>query len=149
MAIECDGRVRVEARPADCFAVLAKVEGWREWARDLERATVLTRDDRGRAERVNVGVEILGQDYDATVDMAYDEEGHGVSLSLAEAPELSAMAAELRFTPSGAGSAMNFRVGMTLVSPKAPRIERMVSRKIETALTRDLVRHIERSTRQR
>jgi hypothetical protein len=36
---------------------------------------------------------------------------------------------------------------MTLVKPKADRIERMVSRKVETALSRDLRRHIERTAR--
>ena len=39
---------------------------------------------------------------------------------------------------------MRYSLRMVLVKPKADRIERMVSRKIDTALSRDLRRHIER-----
>lgn len=40
---------------------------------------------------------------------------------------------------------MSFRILMVLVKPKAARIERIVARKIDGALSRDLRRHIERT----
>ena len=45
------------------------------------------------------------------------------------------------------GDRLRYLLRMELVNPKAARIERMVSRKIDTALSRDLRRHIERDGR--
>lgn len=76
---------------------------------------------------------------------------HAGSLSVAcssppdDARNLAAMEGSFRFEPESGGARLSYRMRMVPVKPKAARIERMVSREIDTAFSRDLRRHIERS----
>src|ERR1044071_7386798 len=143
MAVECFGDVPVGASPADCFSATADLERWTEWARDLERVEVLGRGDHGRPSRVRVVADLFGKEFDATVDFHHDKAPDELRFSLVEARKLAALEGSFRFEPGSRGTRMTYRLHMVLVKPKAARIERMVSRKIDTALSRDLRRHIE------
>jgi hypothetical protein len=73
-----------------------------------------------------------------------------VTLSLVESRKLRTVDGTLAFTPTGGGGTlMAFTITANLVKPKAERIERLFARRIETMLSRDLRRHIERSNRGR
>jgi Polyketide cyclase / dehydrase and lipid transport len=145
MAIECAGDAGIEAPPAKCFAATADLERWTEWARDLERVEVLDRTDGGPPTRVRMVADLFGKEFDATVDFHHDKAPHELRFSLVEARKLAALEGSFRFEPDSRGTQMTYRLHMVLVKPKAARIERMVSRKIDTALSRDLRRHIERN----
>jgi uncharacterized membrane protein len=149
MAVECVGDVGVEAPPAVCFSAAADLERWTEWARDLERVDVLERGDDGRPERVRMVADLFGKEFDATVDFHHDKAPDELRFSLVEARKLSILEGSFRFEPEPGGTRMSFHLRMVLVKPKAARIERMVSRKIDTALSRDLRRHIERNVARR
>ena len=144
MAVDCAGDVNVEAPPAASFALAADLERWAEWARDLERVEVLERRPDGRPGRVRMVADLFGKEFDAVIDFHYDKEPGELRFSLVEAGKLAVLDGSFRFDPAGGGTRMSYRLHMVLVKPKAPRIERMVSRKIDTALSRDLRRHIER-----
>ncbi|MGH8974169.1 MAG: SRPBCC family protein [Acidimicrobiia bacterium] len=145
MAIECVGSVRIAADPGLCFARTADLGQWPEWARDMERVEVLARDGEGRPLRARMVADLFGKEFDATADFRYDKAPAAFTFSLVEARKLQSLEGMFSFEPDRDGTLMSFRVLMTLVKPKAARVERMVARKIETALTRDLRRHIERS----
>jgi len=145
MAVECDGDFGVEASPAVSFGAVAELERWPEWARDLERVEILSRDGDGRPGRVRMVADLFGKEFDAIVDFTYDPERAAIAFGLVEARKLASLQGSFRFEAATGGSAMNFRLVMALVKPKAARIERMVSRKIDTYLSRDLRRHIERN----
>ena len=149
MAVECVGAMGVEAPPGVCFAAVADLERWTEWARDLERVDVLERGAGGRPERVRMVADLFGKEFDATVDFHHDKAPHELRFSLVEARKLAALDGSFRFEPESGGTRMTYRLRMVLVKPKAARIERMVSRKIDTALSRDLRRHIERDVARR
>jgi len=149
VAIALAGTSEVAAPAPSCYAAVADSAGWREWARDLERVEVLERDSGGRARAVEVELEVFGQVYTARVAVSYDDPALAVRFGLIEAASLTELTGEIGFSPSGSEATMAYRISMTLVRTKAPRIERMVSRKIETALVRDLARHIERGHRRR
>ena len=144
MAIECVGDFGIDAPPAVCFSATAKLESWTEWARDLERVDVLGRDDDGRPVRVRMVADLFGKEFDATVAFHHDQAPDELRFSLVEARKLASLDGSFRFEPEPGGTRMRYRLRMVLVKPKAARIERMVSRKIDTALSRDLRRHIER-----
>jgi hypothetical protein len=144
MAVECIGEVGVEAPPAVCFSVTADLERWTEWARDLERVEVLERRADGRPERVRMVADLFGKEFDATVDFHHDGAPDELRFSLVAARKLASLEGSFRFAPDPAGTLLHYSLRMVLVKPKAARIERMVSRKIDTALSRDLRRHIER-----
>ena len=147
MAVECDGDVEVEAGPAAAFAVTADLERWPEWARDLERVEVLERDDQGRASRARVVVDLFGKEFDAVIAFDYAGAPDQLRFTLVEARKLASLDGSFGFEPGSGGSRLRYAIKLVLVKPKAARIERMVSRKIDTALSRDLRRHIERSGR--
>jgi len=147
MAVECVGDVGIEASPAACFSAAADLERWTEWARDLERVEVLDRGADGRPSQVRMVADLFGKEFDATVDFHHDKAPDELSFSLVEARKLATLEGSFRFEPESGGTRMSYRLRMVLVKPKAARIERMVSRKIDTALSRDLRRHIERDER--
>ena len=149
MAIECVGDAGIEAPPAVCFAATADLERWTEWARDLERVDVLDRTEGGRPSRVRVVADLFGKEFDATVDFHHEKAPDELRFSLVEAQKLATLEGSFRFEPDSRGTRMAYRLHMVLVKPKAARIERMVSRKIDTAFSRDLRRHIERNVARR
>jgi hypothetical protein len=145
MAVECSGDVEIEATPAACLSATGDLERWTEWARDLERVDVLERTDGGRPGRVRMVADLFGKEFDAIVDFVHEETPLELRFTLVEARKLAGLEGSFRFAPASVGSRMTYRLRMVLVKPKAARIERMVSRKIDTALSRDLRRHIERN----
>jgi hypothetical protein len=149
MAVECVGVVVIEASPAVCFSAIADLERWGEWARDLERVEVLDRHADGRPVRVRMVADLFGKEFDATIDFHHDKTPDELRFSLVEARKLAALEGAFRFEPGSGGTRMSYRLRMVLVKPKAARIERMVSRRIDTALSRDLRRHIERNVARR
>jgi len=148
MAVECVGDVGIEAPPVACFSATADLERWTEWARDLERVDVLERNGDGRPARVRMVADLFGKEFDATVDFDHQAPDE-VRFTLVEARKLAELDGSFRFEPESGGTRMTYRLRMVLVKPKAARIERMVSRKIDTALSRDLRRHIERDVARR
>lgn len=147
MAVECVGNVGVEAAPGVCFSTTADLERWTEWARDLERVEVVDRGDDGRPVRVRLVADLFGKEFDATVDFHHEKAPDELSFTLVEARKLATLEGAFRFEPEAGGTRLSYRLRLVLVKPKAARIERMVSRKIDTALSRDLRRHIERDGR--
>jgi len=149
MAVECIGDVGIDAPPAVCFGAAAAIERWTEWARDLDRVEVLERGDHGRPEEARMVADLFGKEFDATLDFHHDKAPDELRFSLVEARKLATLEGSFRFEPDSRGTRMAYRLHMVLVKPKAARIERMVSRKIDTAFSRDLRRHIERNVARR
>lgn len=145
MAVECFGDVGIEVPPAMCFSATADLERWTEWARDLERVEVLDRGDGGQPQRVRMVADLFGKEFDAIVDFDHEQAPRELRFGLVEARKLATLEGSFRFEPDSTGAKMTYRLRMVLVKPKAARIEKMVSRKIDTALSRDLRRHIERN----
>ncbi len=147
MPIECVCEADIKASPAACLDVAADASRWTEWARDLERVQVLVPFVGDQPMRVSIEIEILGVEKSAIVDVVADPEAHALTFGLVESPSLSEFAGGVRFRADGARTRMHAEISGTLIRTYAPRIERMASRKIETALTRDFVRFVERSRR--
>jgi ribosome-associated toxin RatA of RatAB toxin-antitoxin module len=147
VAIECTGRVQINAPPSRCFAVAADIEGYPDWADEVEKVTVLERGDEGQALRVAMEVYLFRKDFSTTLDFDHGQAPDELSFTLVESRKLRTLTGSYAFVPSGDGSTMAFRLRAEFIKPKAPRIERFAGRKIETAITRDLRRHIERQSR--
>ncbi len=149
MAIESAGRVMVDAVPEVCCSTTADFERWRDWARDVEQVTVMERTGDGRSCRVAFAVDLFGKDYSATMDFDLGATPKQLSFTLVEARKLRAASGFFQFEPAGDATLMTFRVFAELVKPKPARVERLIARRVETMLVRDLKRYIERNTRRR
>ena len=71
----------IQAEPAACHELIADVEGYPAWARDLKHVNVETRDDQGRATRVTFRVAAMGRS--ATYTLAYDHSAAPAAISWA------------------------------------------------------------------
>ena len=135
--------------PSACLAALADPTTWPDWARDLEKVKVRGTGPDGVADQVEVTVGLLGVTHKVLLALTFDTETHELVAELLESPKLKALRAVVRFEPAGRGSRFDYRLTAELSASLRDRIERMAARKVETALTRDLVRWIERGDRRR
>jgi hypothetical protein len=148
MTIESTGRAVIEAGVEACWAGATDFDHWTDWARDIESVKVL--EVVGDRRRVEFGVELVGKDYGATIDFDLSQGPAEMTFGLVEARKLRTVDGVFNFAPAGAGeTVMTFRVTANLVKEKTARIERLFARRIETMLSRDLTRHIERAERRR
>ncbi len=74
--------------------------------------------------------DLFGKEFDATVDFHHDQAPDELRFTLVEARKLASLEGSFRFEPEPGGTQCRYRFRLVLVKPKAPRIERMVSRKI-------------------
>lgn len=147
MTIESCGRAVIAAPVEACCAATVDFGQWTDWARDIESVKVLDAGREGPYRRVAFGVELVGKDYGATIDFDLSATPEKVTFSLVEARKLQTVDGIFEFSPAGGETTMTFRITASLIKPKAPRIERLFARRIETMLVRDLKRHIERGAR--
>lgn len=144
MPIECVCEARIKASPAECFAAVLDAGRWKDWARDLEQVEVVSSFGDETPMQVSIVIEIMGVQKGAIVELVRDPESHSVTFDLVESKSLDAFAGHARIRPDGSGSRMAVEVRATMTRPRGPRIDRMVARKFETAITRDFVRYVER-----
>jgi uncharacterized membrane protein len=148
MTVESRAEVVVDAPVEACYAETVDFDHWTDWARDIESVKIV--ESSGSRRRVEFGVELVGKDYGATIDFDLAGGPERITLALVESRKLRTVDGTFAFTPTASGGAlMVFTITANLVKPKAERIERLFARRIETMLSRDLRRHIERSSRRR
>lgn len=63
----------IDADPAACHELIADVDRYPEWARDLKEVTVEEHDDTGRPSEVTFRVAAMGRS--ATYTLSYDHSG--------------------------------------------------------------------------
>ena len=149
VSIDCVGHTTVDAAPEVCLAALADPTTWPGWARDLKKVKVRSTGPDGVPDQVEVSLELLGQTHRVLLALTFDPETHELVADLVESPKLEALRASVRFQPAGRGTRFEYRLTAELAESLRARFERMAARKVETALTRDLVRWIERADRRR
>lgn len=147
MAIECAGRIQIDAPPSRCFTVAADIEGYPAWAGEVEKVDVLERGPEGQVLRAALEVYLFHKDFSTTLDFDHGQAPDEFSFTLVESRKLRSLTGSYAFAPADDATLMTFRLRAEFVKPKAARIERFAGRKIETAITRDLRRHIERQSR--
>jgi hypothetical protein len=147
VAIECECQADIKAAPQACLQIAADAARWRDWARDLDQVTILSPAEAAADMRVAITISILGEEKSATIDLHTDPGTHSMTFELVESDSVSEFSGGVRFTAAGSLSRMDAKVHATLIRPRAVRIERMAARKIETALTRDFLRYVERAGR--
>ena len=149
MPIDCTVRMTLTASPATSLSALADAANWSDWARDLDRVELLPDADPAGPTLVRVVVSILGEEHDAVVEVLVDPDAGTVCVALGRSEALASLTATFGFVSEGRGTGMHGQLHIAPTQALSARVERMVSRKIETALTRDFVRYVERAQRGR
>ena len=73
MADQATQRMVIGASPQRCFDTVVDFERYTAWARDLKEATVIERDDQGRATEVAFRAAAMGRSTSYTLQYDYNE----------------------------------------------------------------------------
>jgi len=120
----------VEADPASCHALIADVEGYPAWARDLKEVSVEERDAEGRPSRVTFRVAAMGRS--ATYTLVYDHSAAPAAIAwrLVEGDIVRRLDGEYRFD-SLADEPGNTEVSYSLAVELAVPLPGFVKRRAE------------------
>jgi hypothetical protein len=143
MTDEAHEHLSVHADPADCFALASRFEDYPSWVNDVTEATVLGRDEHGRATRVKYRAAALGRTIGYVLDYDFAAAPSAFSWTLVEGDMLRALDGRYTFTADGAGTRVGYDLAVDLAVPLPGMIKRRASSFILGAALRDLRRTAE------
>lgn len=117
--------ITIAASPASLFGVVVDFPSYPEWAKDVKEATVLSRDDHGRATEVEFRASALGRSTHYTLAYDYSDAPHGLSWSMVKGDIMRAIGGSYRFAmaPSG-GTEVTYDLSIELVVPLPAFVKR-------------------------
>ncbi len=93
-------RVTIEATPDMCWDTVFAFERYPEWAKDVKRAVVLSRDGDDRPREVEFTAAAMGRSTNYTLRYDYSEAPSRLSWSLVEGDIMKTLDGSYAFTPS-------------------------------------------------
>lgn len=100
MADAATKTITIAAPPATCFEIVADVEHYPEWVKDIAEAKILAVDAEGRPYDVAYTASALGRKARYTLRYDYSEAPHALSWQLLEGDIMKAIDGAYRFEPS-------------------------------------------------
>lgn len=133
----------IEAPPDAVLAVLLDVETYPEWALNLKEATVLTRDDEGRAHEVRFRA--AGMGYSTSYTLAYDHSTpNRLAWALVEGDHTRRLDGAYELRDGGDGSTeVDYELAAELKVPLPGFIKRRTQSKITHTALRELKARVE------
>ena len=146
MADQASERMRIAAPAQRCFDVATDFEQYPRWARDVKRATVVSRDADGRAEQVAFRAAALGKSVEYTLGYDYSDAPHSFSWRLVEGGLLlRRLDGTYRFEPEGPDATrVHYDLVVDLKAPLPRAIKHRAASLIMGNALRELKRHLER-----
>ena len=135
----------IAAPPEAVLAVLLDLESYPSWARGLKEATVLSRDEEGRAHEVRFRA--AGMGYSTSYTLAYDHAGAPERLAwvLVEGDVMRRLDGEYRFIAGDGGTEITYALAVELVVWLPGFVKRRVEARIVTTALAELKRRCEGS----
>jgi len=142
MSDQATQQMHIEAPLERIWAVLTDFETYPTWARDLKEATVLQRDDEGRALLVRFRAAAMGRSTTYTLAYDWDDAPDRLPWKLVTGDIMRVLdgAYEFRETPDGTDVTYHLRVDLVIPLPGFVK-RRAEARIISTAL-RELRAHV-------
>ncbi len=144
MAEQANERISVAASPQGCYEVVIDFEKYPEWARDVKQATILKRDEGGRALQVEYRAAGLGKSFHYTLAYEYSGAPESVSWKLVEGDMLRRLDGSYHFEPEGDGTRVDYDLTVDLSAPLPGLIKRRAAGMIMGTALRELKKEIER-----
>ena len=105
MADQATEQMSVSASPERCFAVVADIERYPEWAADIKEVVVEERDDQGRPVLVTFRAAAFGRSTSYTLRYDFSEAPHILSWKLTKGDITSKLDGSYVFDPDeGSGT---------------------------------------------
>ncbi len=145
MADQASERIRIVAPAQRCFDVAIDFERYPQWARDVKRATVVSRDDQGRAHQVAFRAAALGKSIEYTLEYDFTDAPTSFSWRLVEGGMmLRRLDGTYRFEPEGADATrVHYDLVVDLKAPLPRAIKHRAAALIMGNALRELKRHVE------
>lgn len=131
MAEHTSSSITIEAAPADVMEVIADFDRYPEWSGEVKEADVLTKDDRGRAEKVRMLLDAGAIKDDYTLEYTWTGDNQ-VSWSLVKSQMLRSLDGSYRLAPLDSGKRTEVTYQLT-VDVKIPMLG-MIKRKAEKVI---------------
>ncbi|MER7791496.1 SRPBCC family protein [Streptomyces sp. NPDC097640] len=131
MAEHTSSSITIEAAPADVMEVIADFDRYPEWSGEVKEADVLTKDDRGRAEKVRMLLDAGAIKDDYTLEYTWTGDNQ-VSWSLVKSQMLRSLDGSYKLAPLDSGKRTEVTYQLT-VDVKIPMLG-MIKRKAEKVI---------------
>ena len=143
MADHASQSVTVAAPPEKCFAVASDFEHYPDWAHDVKEATVLLRDDQGRATEVEFRTSALGRSTHYTLRYDYSQAPRQMSWQRVKGDIMRSIDGSYTFAPAAAGSTeVTYTLSIELIVPLPGFVKRRAEVRIVNSV-KDLKARIE------
>jgi uncharacterized membrane protein len=100
MADQATERITIDAPPQECWAVALEFERYPEWAKDVKRAVVLSRDGDDRPSEVEFTAAAMGRSTNYTLQYDYSRAPERLAWSLVEGDIMKTLEGYYQFSPS-------------------------------------------------
>jgi ribosome-associated toxin RatA of RatAB toxin-antitoxin module len=147
MADQATQRTVISASPAEVWAVLTDFDAYPTWAHDLKQATVLTRDDEGRALDVAFRAAAMGRSTSYTLRYDYGGAPKVLAWELVEGDITRKLDGSYELMPVDSDperTEVVYHLEVELVVPLPGFVKRRAEGRIMSAALRHLSSHLER-----
>lgn len=147
MADQATQRTVISASPAEVWAVLTDFDAYPTWAHDLKQATVLTRDDEGRALDVAFRAAAMGRSTSYTLRYDYGRAPKVLAWELVEGDITRKLDGSYELMPVDSDperTEVVYHLEVELVVPLPGFVKRRAEGRIMSAALRHLSSHLER-----
>jgi ribosome-associated toxin RatA of RatAB toxin-antitoxin module len=146
VADQATEHMSVSAPPERCFAVVADLERYPEWAADIKEVVVHERDDEGRALSATFRVAAFGRSTSNTLDYDYSEAPRILSWKQTRGDITAKWDGSWIFDPSeGSGTDVTYHIEAELRVPIPGFIKLRATSRIMSTAMRELKARVESS----
>ncbi|MGH9082774.1 MAG: SRPBCC family protein [Acidimicrobiales bacterium] len=139
MAEQTTEHTSVSAPPERCFAVVADIERYPEWAADIKEVTVDRRDGQGRPDVVTFRAAAFGRSTRYTLAYDYSDAPHVLAWRLTEGDITTKLDGRYVFDPAdGGGADVTYHLEVELRVPIPGFVKMRAASRIMSTALRDL-----------
>jgi ribosome-associated toxin RatA of RatAB toxin-antitoxin module len=148
VADQATEHMTVSASPERCFAVVADIERYPEWAADIKEVVVEERDDEGRPLLVTFRAAAFGRSTSYTLRYDFSEAPHILSWKLTKGDITSKLDGSYVFDPAeeGSGTHVRYHLEAELRVPIPGFIKMRAQSRIMSTALRELKARVESSS---
>lgn len=144
MAEQATEHTSVTATPERCFAVVADIERYPEWAADIKKVTVIERDYEGRALLVAFRTAAFGRSTNYTLEYDYADAPRVLAWRLTQGDITSKLDGSYVFDAAeGGGTDITYHLEVELRVPIPGFIKMRAASRIMSTALRDLKARVE------
>ncbi|MFP5579182.1 MAG: SRPBCC family protein [Acidimicrobiia bacterium] len=142
MSDQATQQMHIEAPLERIWAVLTDFEAYPTWARDLKEATVVQRDEQGRAALVRFRAAAMGRSTTYTLAYDWDDAPHRLPWKLVTGDIQRVLDGAYEFAEVEGGTDVTYHLRVDLAIPLPAFVKRRAEARIISTALRELRAHV-------